>query len=151
MKIIFFIVLLILSCLFSSAQFVAKMEAKEPIPGVCNIKNIIVPFPTFKGQEAAISPLNKKEIESRLNSEVKFLSENPTFTDKGMIGLIVNCKGEVVRCKMDNKTQNAELDKQIETVFHSLGEWKAGKLNGKTVDTSNLFSFTIENGILTLN
>lgn len=151
MKSFIFIVLLAHGCLFSSAQFVARMEAKEPIPGVCNIKNIIVPFPMFKGQESAVAPVDKKEIESRLNTEVKFLAENPTYSDKGMMGLIVNCKGEVVQCKMDNKTQNAELDKQIETVFNSLGEWKAGKLNGKPVDTSNLFSFTIENGRLKLN
>ena len=51
---------------------------------------------------------------------------------------------------MDKKTKSEELDKQIEQVFKSLGEWKAGKLNGKPVDTSNLFSFTITNGKLTL-
>jgi hypothetical protein len=139
-----------LGCLFSSAQFVARMEAKEPIAGVCNMKNIVVMFPTFKGQEIAIAPISEKEIEKRLNSDVKFLSENPTYTDKGMIGLVINCKGEVVKCKMDNKTKNEELDRQIENVFNSLGQWKAGKLNGKPVDTSNLFSFIIENGKLLL-
>jgi len=63
-----------------------------------------------------------------------------------MIGLVINCKGEVVQCKMDNKTKNPELDKQIEAVFNSLGSWKAGKLNGKEVDSSRLFSFKIKNG-----
>jgi hypothetical protein len=96
-------------------------------------------------------PISKQEIEAKLNAELKFLSENPTYTDNGMIGLIVNCKGELVQCKMDNKTKSAELDKQIETVFNSLGEWKAGKLDGKFVDTSNLFSFTIEKGKIKLN
>ena len=149
----FFALTLFLVCSYQlcSAQFVARLEAKEPIAGVCNIKNIIVPFPNFKGQESAIMPISKKEIEARLNSELKFLSENPTYTDKGMIGLVVNCKGELVQCRMDNKTQSAELDKQIEAIFNSLGEWKAGKLDGKPVDTSNLFSFTIENGKVKLN
>ena len=150
MKSFFFVVTLMLGCLFSSAQFVARMEAKEPIPGVCNMKNIIVMFPTFKGQEVAIAPVSVKDIEKRLNSDVKFLAENPSYTDKGMIGLVINCRGEVVKCKMDNKTKNHELDKQIENVFNSLGEWKAGKLNSKPVDTSNLFSFMIENGKLSL-
>ena len=127
------------------------MEAKEPISGVCNMKNIVVMFPSFKGQEIAIAPVSEKEIEKRLNSEVKFLVENPTYSDKGMIGLVINCKGAVVQCKMDNKTKNEELDRQIEKVFNSLGDWKVGKLNGKPVDTSNLFSFTIENGKLSLN
>ena len=150
MKPIFFLVSFMLSCFFSSAQFVARMETKEAISGVCNMKNIVVLLPAFKGQEVAIAPINDKEIEKRLNSEVKFLTENPTYSDKGMIGLVINCKGEVVQCKMDNKTKNEELDKQIENVFNSLGKWKAGKLNGKPVDTSNLFSFTIDNGKLSL-
>jgi hypothetical protein len=142
---------LMFSCLFSSAQFVARMEAKEPIAGVCDMKNILVLFPSFKGQKEAVPPVSEKEIEKRLNSEVKFLAENPTYSDTGMIGLVINCKGKVVQCQMDNKTKSEELDKQIEQVFNSLGVWKAGKLNGKPVDTSNLFSFTIENGKLTLN
>ena len=150
MKSVFLLVSFLLCCLFSSAQFVAKLEAKEPIPGVCDIKNIIVPFPSFKGQKPAVAPISEAEIEKRLNTEEKFLSENPTYSDKGMIGLVVNCKGKLVQCKMDNKTKSEELDKQIEAVFNSLVDWKPGKLNGKPVDTSNLFSFTIENGKLKL-
>ena len=68
-----------------------------------------------------------------------------------MIGLVVNCKGELVQCKMDNKTQSTELDQQIETLFNSLFSWKPGQLDGKPVDTSNLFSFKIENGKILLN
>ena len=151
MKSTFLLFSLMLTCLLSSAQFVARMEAKEPIDGVCDIKNICVMFPSFKGQKEAVAPMSEKEIEKKLNAEVKFLAENPTYSDKGMMGLVVNCKGKVVQCKMDNKTKSEELDKQIEAVFNSLGDWKPGKLSGKPVDTANLFSFTIENGKLTLN
>jgi hypothetical protein len=28
-----------------------------------------------------------------LNTEVSFLKDNPKFKDKGMIGLVINCKG----------------------------------------------------------
>ena len=108
-------------------------------------------FPSFKGQKEAVAPINEKEIEKKLNAEVKFLAENPTYSDKGMKGLVVNCKDKVVQCKMDNKTKSEELDKQIEGVFNSLGDWKPGKLNGRPVDTANLFSFTLENGKLRLN
>jgi hypothetical protein len=52
---------------------------------------------------------------------------------------------------MDNKTKYPELDRQIEVVFNSLGQWKAGKLNGKAVDTSNLTSFKISNGVFIFN
>jgi hypothetical protein len=58
----------------------------------------------------------------------------------------VNCKGELVQCRIDNKTQSEELDKQIVAVFAELKQWKAGTINGQTVDTVNLFSFTIKNG-----
>jgi hypothetical protein len=128
------------------AQFVAKMEVKEPISGLCNDKEVYALFPSFKGQEEAVSPVTKEQILERLNNEIQYLKDNPKYDDKGMIGLVINCKGEVVNCKMDNKTKKPELDKQIEAVFNSLGKWSAGKLDGKEVDTSRLFSFKIKNG-----
>lgn len=130
----------------ASAQFVATMEVKEPIEGICNAKEVYALFPMLDGQKEAICPVSEAEILKRLNSEVQFLLDNPKFKDKGMIGLVINCKGEVVQCKMDNKTKNTELDKQIEAVFNSLGNWKAGKLNGKKVDSSKLYSFKIKKG-----
>src|SRR5688500_10316562 len=89
----------------SSAQFVAMMEVKEPIPGLCHDKKVYALFPSFKGQEEAECPVSEDVILERLNSEVKFLSDNPKYDDKGMIGLVINCKGKVVRCKMDNETR----------------------------------------------
>ena len=82
----------------------------------------------------------------RLNAEVKFLKSNPKFKGKGIVGIIINCKGKVVQCRMDNKTKSKELDDQIVAVFNSFGEWKAGTLNGKEVDSSELFSFKIKKG-----
>ncbi|SDY10611.1 hypothetical protein SAMN05444411_1262 [Lutibacter oricola] len=128
-----------------SAQFVARMQVKENIEGICDDKNVFALFP-IDGQEEAICPASDEMILKRLNEEVTFLNDNSKYKDKGLIGLIINCKGKVVKCKMDNKTKNKELDKQIETVFNSLGVWKAGKLNGKNVDSSRLFSFTIKKG-----
>ena len=134
-----------------SAQFVAKMEVKEDIPGICDKNEVYALFPSFKEQEEAVCPMTKEDILRKLNSVVTFLKDNPKYKDKGMIGLIINCKGEVVKCKMDNKTKTPELDQQIEAVFNSLGSWKAGKLNGKEVDTTRLFSFKIKNGKLTFD
>ncbi len=131
------------------AQFVAKMEVKEPIEGICNDKEVYALFPSFKGQTEAECPATKQQILERLNTEVKFIKENPNYDGKGMIGIIINCKGEVVQCKMDNKTKDPELDKQIEEVFNSLGAWKAGKLGKKQVDSSRLFSFKIKKGEFT--
>jgi hypothetical protein len=151
MKKTFLVLLTSIICLTASAQFVAKMEVKDPIPGICNDKEVYALFPSFKGQEEAVCPISKEDILKRLNAEISFLKDNPNYKDKGMIGLVINCKGEVVKCKMDNKTKSPELDKQIEAVFNSFGAWKAGKLNGKEVDTSRLFSFEIKNGKITFD
>jgi hypothetical protein len=134
-----------------SAQFVAKMEVKEDIPGICDKNEVYALFPSIKGQVEAVCPVPKDTILKRLNSEVLFIKNNPDYNDKGMIGLVINCKGEVVKCKMDNNTKKPDLDKQIEAVFNSLGSWTAGKLNKKAVDTSRLFSFKIVNGIFTFD
>jgi hypothetical protein len=67
-----------------------------------------------------------------------------------MVNLIVNCKGELVRCVIDNKTKNPELDSQIVAVFSELKVWTAGKINNNSVDTSLLYSFVIKNGKITL-
>ncbi len=151
MKKTILILLTMIIGLTSSAQFVAKMEVKEEIPGICDKNEVYALFDSFKGQDEAICPVSKEEILKRLNSEVQFLKDNPKYKDKGMIGLIINCKGKVVSCKMDNKTKSSELDSQIEAVFNSLGEWKPGKLNGKKIDSSRLFSFKIKKGIVSFD
>jgi hypothetical protein len=127
------------------------MEVKEPIKGVCDNKNVCVIFSMMKGQEEAVCPISKSEIINRLNSEVTFLTDSTTYNDNGMVNIIINCKGEVVRCEIDNKTKHAELDKQIVDVFKTLGKWKPGKLNGETVDVCKLWRFVIENGKISIN
>lgn len=128
-----------------SAQFVARMEVKEPIEGVCNQQEVYSLLP-MKGQVKAVCPLGKEEVLNKLSEGVVFLKEYPEHSDKGMVNLIINCRGEVVKCEMDNKTKSSELDEQIVAVFKSLGDWKPGKLNGKKVDSSYLWSFTITEG-----
>lgn len=140
------VLLLLTTWSIAIGQFVAKLEVKEPIPGLCNDKEVYALFSMLSGQEEAKCPLTKGEILERLNNEVQFIKDNPKYSDKGMIGLIINCKGLVVKCEMDNKTKSEDLDKQIESVFNSLGDWTAGKLDSKEVDTSKLFSFKIKKG-----
>ncbi len=151
MKQIFFTLLVVTIQITTSAQFVARMEVKEPIPGLCNKNEVYALLPSLKGQIPAVSPMTKEQIAERLNKEIQFLKDSTTYNDKGMVALVINCKGEVVKCEMDNKTKTPELDKQIEDVFKTLGIWKAGKLNKKEVDTSRLFSFIIKDGVITIN
>jgi len=141
---------LLLTTLSLSAQFVAKMEIKEPIKGLCSEKDVYALFP-MGDQKEAVCPVTEAEISRRLDSAVVFLKENPDFKDKGMVSVIINCKGEVVKCEMDNKTKDPELDKQIVAVFAVLGQWKAGKIGKKEVDSVKLFSFEIKKGKIRLN
>ena len=121
------------------------MDLKEPIEGLCNQKEVYALLP-MKGQQKAECPLSKEEVRRKLQQEVAFLKEQPQHNDKGMVNLIINCRGEVVQCMIDIKTKSSELDAQIVSVFKSLGDWKPGKLNGKKVDSSYLWSFTIVDG-----
>ena len=137
-------------------QFVAIMEVKEPIEGVCNQKEVYNLISSFSGQVPAVCPVSKDEILARLNNEVKFISENPKHKDKCIVGLVINCKGELVRCKLGPKTKRLELDEQISKVFESLGVWKAGTLDGKKCGYFKALQFKIEErsffmGILTNN
>ena len=145
------ILVVLLVSLSVKSQFVAKMEMKVAIEGICNKNEVYALFPSLDGQVEAMCSMTEEEILKKLNKEIKFLKENKKFRAKGMIGLIINCKGEVLECKMDNTTGNKELDKQIEEIFNSLGNWKSGTLDGKSVDSSLLFSFKIKKGVIKKN
>jgi hypothetical protein len=148
MKKVVLITLFTTITVINQAQLIARVEMKEDIPGICNKDHVYSLFNGFKGQVEPVCPLSKDEILKRLNTEVTFLKDQPKYKDKGMIGMYINCKGEVLQCRMDLKTKNPELDKQIEAVFSSLGKWSAGKLDGKEVDHRELFSFKIKKGII---
>ncbi|MFB6341929.1 energy transducer TonB [Saccharicrinis sp. FJH62] len=133
------------------SNMVAIMQVDEPIPGVCNNSRVIAILPfSGNGQVEAQGPMTDEEIEEQLNASVNFLQNKPDYNDKGMVNLIINCEGEMVRCQIDNKTKSPELDEQIVSVFAKLKKWKAGTVNGEPVDTSVLYSFKIENGKIVL-
>jgi hypothetical protein len=151
LKAIFILTVSILTLNTLSAQFVAKVEVKEPVKGLCKEKEVYALLPMFGNQKEAVCPVSDDEITKRLDSAVTFLKDNPKFNDKGMVGIWINCKGEIVKCGMDNKTKDARLDNQIVAVFNTLGKWKAGLLNGKPVDSLRLYSFEIKQGKISIN
>lgn len=146
MKILFFGALLLHISLFASSQMIAKVEIKEKIEGLCDSANVYSLFPMFGDQVAAECAVADSAIERRLNEEVAFLKEKPKFKGEGIVSIMINCKGEVVQCKIDNETKSPILDEQVVKVFKTLTSWKAGKLNGKEVDSLILFSFEIKKG-----
>lgn len=134
-----------------TAQMVAKMTSKEVIDGLCDVNEVYALLPYIdKNQVKAVCPFTENEIIIKLNSEVKYLKDNPKYKGKGMVNLVINCKGELVQCKInDAKEKTKELDDQIVAVFKSLGAWKTGTINGKDVDSADHFTFQIKNGVLT--
>jgi hypothetical protein len=130
---------------------VAKAEIKDKIDGICDIKNVYTLLSMFGDQVEAVCSIPDSTIEGRLNREVDFLKDKPKYKDKGMVSIIINCHGEVVQCKIDNETKSPVLDEQIVNIFKTLTSWKAGKLNGKDVDSLRLWSFEIKGGKITLN
>lgn len=128
------------------------MEVKEPIKGVCDNANVIAILPIpGNGQVKAQTSKTKEEIIQELNTKVNFLKDKPDYEDKGMVSLIVNCKGELVKCEIDNKTKSTELDSQIVAVFAELKTWTAGTIGNHSVDTVVLYSFTIKKGKISLS
>lgn len=126
---------------------VATLQLEEEIDGVCDNSNVIAILPIpGNGQVKAKAPMTDGEITNLLNSEVSFLDDKSDYEDKGMVMLIINCEGNMVQCSTSNQTKSTELDAQIVEVFSKMKEWKPGTINGKPVDTSVLYSFTITDG-----
>ena len=150
MKRIFPLITFIQLSLLSYSQMVAKVEIKEKIDGICDVKNVYSLFPMFGDQKEAICSVPDSIIEERLNKEVEFLKDKPKYNDKGMVSIIINCKGEVVQCKIDNETKSPILDEQVVNVFKTLTSWKPGKLNDKDVDSMRLWSFEVKKGKIKL-
>lgn len=152
MKRLFSVIFSILIYQAASAQFVARMQPKDTdtLTGVCDRNNIITVLPMFKDQKEAVCSVSEKEIEKRLNTEVSYLTTH-LDDDKGIVGIVINCKGEVIQCKIDNKTKSEELDRQILAVFLTLTNWKPAKISGEKVDSMRLFGFDIEKGKIVLH
>lgn len=127
------------------------MQVDEPIEGVCDNANVIaiLPFPG-NGQVKAKAPKTDETITAELNAKVSYLKDKPDYEDKGMVSLIVNCKGEMVQCKIDNETKNPTLDSEIVAVFADMKVWTAGTINKKPFDTVVLYSFTVKDGKIAL-
>ena len=135
----------------ASSQIVATLELKEDVLGICNKKEVYALFPSLAGQKEAVCSKSKDDLLKDLNDIPFIKSADPKFKSKGMVNILVNFKGQVVQCEIDNKTKDPALDKQIVAVFKTLTFTESGKLNGKSVDSSLLYSFKIKKGEITWN
>mgnify|MGYP000382863699 CR=1 FL=1 len=145
MKKIILITLISLASLGAVAQLEARVEMTEEIEGVCDLQNVYALFPMFGDQVEAVCPITKEEFLKRLN-ELQYLKDNPKFKYKGTIGIVINCEGEVVDCKVDVKSKDAEFNKQLTELMSSLGNWEPGKLDKKEVDSYQTYFIKIKKG-----
>ena len=146
---VLFFCIFLFNCL--SAQLVAIMEVKEPIPGACDTKAIYALVSGFKDQVEPISPLTKDTIQARLTKKVDFVKQNPKFKGELMINCVINCSGDLIQCTVDNKSGNDELDSQVLAIFKTLTKWIPGKLNGKNVDSTELYSISVKKGVIKIS
>lgn len=149
MKSIIAFVLILLSTTSIQAQLIAKVQLKEKVVGICDHDNIYSLFNHWDGQVEPKCSISKEEMQEELN-KIQYLKDHPKFKGKGMIGMYVNCKGEVVGWRISIKL-NEDIDAELLKVFKTFNEWTAGTLNGKSVDSDELFSYKIKKGVLTLN
>jgi len=142
-------ILALVSSFVVNAQFVATMEVKEPIEGVCNQNGVYVILPIgSKKQVKAKSKLSDQEMEARFNA-LSYWKEHPEFEKKITFNLVINCKGEQVRQSFnnnDNKTEDEVLNQQLLEVVASFKEWKPATIKKKKVDSSLFLSIVVKNG-----
>lgn len=151
MKKTIFTISLIVFGLNVFSQILATVEMNEPVEGICNSKKVYALFKGFKGQIEPVCPLSKTEVEKLLNENIKFIKENSKFKGKGKVSVFINCKGEALKWEISTSTKNNELDKQILDVFKALQKWTPGTLNEEKVDTNELITYKIKNGVLILD
>jgi hypothetical protein len=140
-----------LTSLTTNAQLVATVQMNEKIEGICNHDEVYSLYHGWTGQVEPKCSMSKKEMEVVLNEKLQLLKDNPKFKAKGMVGVYINCEGKAVKWKISNKSKNEEFDKQIIAIFETFDNWEAGTLDGKNVDTHELFSYQVKKGVLTIN
>jgi hypothetical protein len=131
-------------------QIAMTMKVNEDITGLCDKTKVyslymMKQFPGSNATEGSY-PMSDIELLKVLNERVTFLKENPKYNGKFSMRVIINCKGELVSCDLEDKTKNNDLDNQILEIFKSLGGWGAGTFNGELVDSTKPFYFRIKGG-----
>ncbi|RYG02367.1 MAG: hypothetical protein EOO02_10715 [Chitinophagaceae bacterium] len=138
----------LLTSLSSYSQFVARVDIKEKIEGICDANNVIVVIPMYKGQTKAVCAVADSTIVRRLNTEVEYLKDKKDDNDQGIVRILINCKGQVVKCDTDKKTKDPILDEQILAVFKTVTFTKPAKLKKANIDSLVFWSFEIANGVI---
>lgn len=134
----------------ANAQIVAIREMKAPVEGVCDNAKVYAML-LFEGQKMQQCSMTKTEVEELLNRTVTYVRDNPKFKLKKheSVSTMVNCKSELVAVELD--TKSAEFNQQVIEAFRTMNAtWTAGTLNGKPVDSVDLWGIEIKKGRIVL-
>ncbi len=147
-KFAFLSTILLFTGITTNAQMIAKVEMKQPVEGICDQNNVYGLFNGFKGQIEPTCSISKEAMQNILNEKLEFLKENPKFKSKGMVDVFINCEGKPLNWSISIASGNKDLDNKILDIFKTFGDWNAGKLNGKNVDSNEAISYKIKKGVL---
>lgn len=141
---------LLFLCLSSQAQLIATVELKEPVEGMC-AETMYALFSGFDGQQQPTCSLSDEELVQLMNEEIEYLKTHPKAKGKGVMGLFINCDGEVIQTSSGLEDSDSELSNQIEQFLMEHGEWEPGTFNDENVDCSELISIKIKKGVIYLD
>lgn len=134
----------------ANAQFIATVQLDVPLEEMCG-ETLYALFDGFDGQTGAKCDLSDQELIDRMNEEITWLREHPTFKAKGVMGVYINCEGKVIDSHSGLKDEDSELSKAIAAFLMENGNWKPGSFNGDEVDCSELIGFVIKKGKISLD
>lgn len=144
------ITFLLLSFIHITSQTVITITIKDPPPGLCDVNSIYSLYAPFGNQVEAKSSSAKSEIQNLLNSKLKILKEDLKYKDKGTVTLLINCKGEVLRCTCKTHKKNEKMERELSSFFNTLSGWTAGTYHKKAVDSELCYTFKIKKGAISI-
>lgn len=150
MKRLITLTFLLFTSFLCTSQIIATVELEEPIEGMCG-ETMYALFSGFDAQEQPKCNLSEEELVKLMNEKIEYLKSNPKAKGKGIMGLYINCKGEVIEAKSGLKNGDSELSEQIVKFLLENGKWEPGVFNGKKVDCSELIGIKIKKGIIYLD
>lgn len=140
------LIVLFLLSLNSFGQMIMSADGVNP-------ENVCKPGEVYFLMEKKAKPIESMDsIKVKINREVKFAEQNPTFESNISIQFAVNCKGEVGGgFHIVKKSGNENLDNELIEFFKTIKLWNPGKIKKKDVDSWYMWRIEIKNGTITLN
>lgn len=134
----------------SHAQFIATVELKEPIDGMCS-ETMFALFSSLDNQQQAKLNMTDQELIALMNEKIPSLKTNLKFKADAVMAFYINCESEVIKTSSGLKDKTSQLSIEIEKFLAETGSWTAGKYQNENVDCSELIAIKIKKGVIYLD